>query len=32
VPAFIDELYAIRQESVAGDGKWAQAAKLEVVS
>lgn len=31
VPAFIDELYAIRQESVAGDGKWAQAAKIEVV-
>ncbi|KAI7205605.1 Hydroxyethylthiazole kinase [Hortaea werneckii] len=32
VPAFIDELYAIRQESMAGDGKWAQAAKLEVLS
>ncbi|KAI6912478.1 TMP-TENI-domain-containing protein [Hortaea werneckii] len=32
VPAFIDELYAIRQESIDGDGKWAQAAKLEVLS
>ncbi|WPH02973.1 Hypothetical protein R9X50_00584500 [Acrodontium crateriforme] len=31
VPAFIDELYNIRQESVAGDGSWAQAAKVEIV-
>ncbi|GAB7348831.1 hypothetical protein MBLNU459_g7541t1 [Dothideomycetes sp. NU459] len=31
VPAFIDELYAIRKESAAGDGKWAEAAKIEVV-
>ncbi|KAK4540201.1 hypothetical protein LTR36_009699 [Oleoguttula mirabilis] len=31
VPAFIDELYQIRQESVSGDGSWAQAAKVESV-
>ncbi|KAG2164919.1 hypothetical protein VTO58DRAFT_107913 [Aureobasidium pullulans] len=31
VPAFIDELYAIRQESAAGNGEWAKAAKIEVV-
>ena len=30
VPAFIDELYRIRQESVNGDHSWAQAAKLEI--
>ena len=29
VPAFIDELYRIRQESVKGDGSWAKAAKVE---
>ncbi|KAH0362333.1 Hydroxyethylthiazole kinase, partial [Aureobasidium melanogenum] len=29
VPAFIDELYAIRQESAAGDGDWAKGAKIE---
>jgi thiamine-phosphate diphosphorylase/hydroxyethylthiazole kinase len=31
IPAFIDELYHIRQESVGGSGDWAQAAKIEVV-
>lgn len=31
VPAFIDELYAIRQESAAGDGKWAEVAKIEAM-
>ena len=31
VPAFIDELYRIRQESVNGDGTWAENAKLEFV-
>lgn len=31
VPAFIDEIYLIRQESGAGDGTWAQAAKVEVL-
>ncbi|TKA74907.1 hypothetical protein B0A55_03759 [Friedmanniomyces simplex] len=30
VPAFIDELYQIRQESVSGDGKWIEAAKVEI--
>lgn len=30
VPAFIDELYLIRQETLNGDGKWAEAAKIEV--
>ncbi|KAL1305828.1 hypothetical protein AAFC00_003989 [Neodothiora populina] len=30
IPAFIDELYLIRQESVAG-GEWAQGAKVEVL-
>jgi thiamine-phosphate diphosphorylase/hydroxyethylthiazole kinase len=29
VPAFIDELYHIRQESVEGNGAWAAAAQLE---
>ncbi|PSK51701.1 hypothetical protein B9Z65_2968 [Elsinoe australis] len=29
VPAFLDELYAIRQESLKGDGEWAEAAKVE---
>jgi len=29
VPAFIDELYVIRQESASGDGSWAQAARIE---
>ncbi|EME84059.1 uncharacterized protein MYCFIDRAFT_152334 [Pseudocercospora fijiensis CIRAD86] len=31
VPAFIDELYRIRQESVAENGSWAEAARIEVV-
>ena len=31
VPAFIDELYQIRQETVGGNGSWAQAAKVESV-
>jgi thiamine-phosphate diphosphorylase/hydroxyethylthiazole kinase len=31
VPAFIDELYNIRKESVNGATTWAQAAKVEVV-
>lgn len=31
VPAFIDELFLIRGESLRGDGKWAEAAKVEVV-
>lgn len=31
VPAFIDELYHIRQESVNGEGSWAGAAKIESV-
>lgn len=31
VPAFIDELYLIREESVAGNGQWAQGAKIEVI-
>lgn len=30
VPAFIDELYNIRQESVKGSMTWAQAAKIEI--
>lgn len=30
VPAFIDELYRIRKESVEGSGSWAEAAKIEV--
>ncbi|KAK0327675.1 thiamine biosynthetic bifunctional enzyme [Friedmanniomyces endolithicus] len=29
VPAFIDELYRIREECVRGDGTWIEAAKLE---
>lgn len=29
VPAFIDELYHIRQHSVSEDGAWAQKAKIE---
>ncbi len=29
VPAFIDELYHIREECVRGDGKWMEAAKIE---
>ncbi|KAH0266602.1 hypothetical protein KCU71_g19756, partial [Aureobasidium melanogenum] len=29
VPAFIDELYTIRQESAAGNGDWAKGAKIE---
>jgi thiamine-phosphate diphosphorylase/hydroxyethylthiazole kinase len=32
VPAFIDELYHIRQESVEGNGAWAQAAQVEIVA
>ena len=31
VPAFIDELYAIRNESVQGNGSWAEAAKIECI-
>ncbi|KAF2171911.1 hypothetical protein M409DRAFT_50525 [Zasmidium cellare ATCC 36951] len=31
VPAFIDELYGVRQQSTNGPGLWAQAAKIEVV-
>ena len=31
VPAFIDELYRIRTESLDGNGKWAEAAKIDVV-
>ena len=31
VPAFIDELYQIRQLSLARDGKWAEVAKVEVL-
>ncbi|SMR48675.1 unnamed protein product [Zymoseptoria tritici ST99CH_1E4] len=31
VPAFIDELFRIRQESVRGSTDWAQAAKIEVL-
>jgi thiamine-phosphate diphosphorylase/hydroxyethylthiazole kinase len=31
IPAFIDQLYHIRRESVEGSGDWAQAAKIEVV-
>lgn len=30
VPAFIDELYHIRQESVSGNTSWADAAKIEI--
>lgn len=32
VPAFLDELYLIREESVAGNGEWAKAAKVEAVN
>ncbi|PIA95042.1 putative thiamine biosynthetic bifunctional enzyme [Cercospora beticola] len=31
VPALIDELYRIRQESVQGNGTWAEAAKIEII-
>lgn len=31
IPAFIDELYAIRQQSMSGTGSWAQEAKIEIV-
>lgn len=31
VPAFIDELYRIRQESVRGNGLWSQAAKIAII-
>lgn len=31
VPAFIDELYNVRQQSTSGSGSWAQAAKIDVV-
>jgi len=31
VPAFIDELYLIREESVGGDGRWAEAARVEAL-
>lgn len=30
VPAFIDELYSIRQESISGKGSWAESAKIEI--
>lgn len=30
VPAFIDELYRIRQASLGGNGEWAQGAKVDV--
>jgi thiamine-phosphate diphosphorylase / hydroxyethylthiazole kinase len=30
VPAFLDELYAIRQESSKDDGRWIDAAKIEI--
>ncbi|KAK3718146.1 thiamine biosynthetic bifunctional enzyme [Vermiconidia calcicola] len=29
VPAFIDELYRIRKESLGGEGSWAEAARVE---
>lgn len=32
VPAFIDELYAIRKESVKGDNAWIEAAKIEIIN
>lgn len=31
VPAFLDELYHIRQKSIHGDGSWVNAAKIEKV-
>ncbi|KAF2716052.1 TMP-TENI-domain-containing protein [Polychaeton citri CBS 116435] len=31
IPAFLDELYLIRKESVAGNGSWAGAAKVQSV-
>ncbi|KAK4502886.1 hypothetical protein PRZ48_006312 [Zasmidium cellare] len=31
IPAFIDELYGIRQQSTSGKDSWAQAAKIEVL-
>lgn len=31
VPVFIDALYTIRQESLAGQSQWAEQAKIEVV-
>jgi thiamine-phosphate diphosphorylase / hydroxyethylthiazole kinase len=31
IPAFLDELYQIRLESIEGNGKWALAAKVESV-
>lgn len=30
VPAFIDELYRIRQESLSGSATWAEAAKMKI--
>ncbi|PNS15264.1 hypothetical protein CAC42_8265 [Sphaceloma murrayae] len=30
VPAFLDELYAIREESLRGDTKWAEASRVEI--
>jgi len=30
IPAFIDELYLIKQESLADDGEWAQAASVDI--
>ena len=31
VPAFIDELYQIRQECLSGDATWADAAKIDMI-
>jgi thiamine-phosphate diphosphorylase/hydroxyethylthiazole kinase len=31
VPAFIDEMYRIRQETLAGNAQWAEGAKIEVI-
>jgi len=30
IPAFIDELFLIRQESLANSGEWAQAASVDI--
>lgn len=32
VPAFLDELYLVREECVRGDGDWVKAAKVEILS
>ena len=31
IPAFLDELYSIRIESLDGNGKWAEAARIDIV-